>query len=93
MSPIPDCRDQACLSQLAEMRTGGLRRDPRCKGKLAGGQGASIEKRREYRGSRRLPNQRRYLGDERTGNHSAYITPGLVGGAGEQFDRDRTLIP
>jgi len=60
------------------------------KGKLAGGQRTAIEKRREHRCSRRLPDQRRYLGDERACNHSAYITSDLVRPVDEQFDPDRS---
>lgn len=90
MSSVPDHRQQACLRQLGEMRAGGLGRNPRRKGKLAGGQGSAIEKRREHRSSRRFPDQRRYLGDERACNHLAYITSGAVGRADEQFDGDRS---
>ena len=50
-------------------------RDPGRVGKLTGGQSAAIEKRREHGGSRRLPDQRRYLGDERAYNHFPYIAP------------------
>jgi hypothetical protein len=87
MSPIPDHGYQPCLGQLGEMRTGGLRRNPRRKGKLARGQGTAIEKRGEHRGPRRLPDQRRYLGDERAGNHFCYIAPDLVGEGGRTVRR------
>src|SRR6202022_1984993 len=74
------------------MRAGGLGRNPRRKGKLAGGQGSAIEKRRNHRSSRRLPDQRRYLGDERACNHVAYIACDLAGRADEQFDGRRSLL-
>ena len=90
MSSIPDHRQQACLGQLGEMRAGGLGRNPRRKGKLAGGQGTAIKKRRQHRRSRGFPDQRRYFGDERACNHFANITSGLVGRADEQFDGDRS---
>jgi hypothetical protein len=75
MPPIPDWGHQARLGQLGEMRARGLRRDPSREGKLAGGQGAAIEKRRKHRSSRRFPDQRRDLGDERACNHLFCITP------------------
>ena len=75
MPPLSDRRQQARLGQLREMRAGGLRRDSRRKGKLARGQGAAIEKRRHHGGSRRFPDQRCDLGDDRAGNHvSEYRT-------------------
>ena len=92
MSSVSDRRQQACLGQLSEMRAGGLGRDSCREGKLAGGQGSAIEKRRQYRSSRRLPDQRRYLGDKRACNHSADITSDLVGSVAEQFDRDRSDV-
>ena len=69
MSPLPDWQQQTCLAQLGEMGARGLGRDPRREGKLAGSQGTAIKKRREHRGPRRLPDQCRYLGDERACNH------------------------
>src|SRR5438477_11743622 len=66
--------------------------NPRRKGKLTGGQCAAIEKRREHRGSSRLPDQRRELGDERARNHLPYVTSDPVGLLAEQFDGDRTLM-
>src|SRR5215831_16480025 len=78
MSPVFDWRQQACLGQLGEMRAGGLRCDARRVGQLTGSKSAAIEKRREHRGSRRLPDQRRYLGDERACNHVSNITPSSV---------------
>ena len=92
MSSVRDYRQQAGLGQLSEMCAGGLRRDPRRISELARREGTAIEKRREHRSSRRLPDQRRYLGDERACNHSADITPALVGRAREQFDRDRSDV-
>ena len=50
-------------------------------------------KRRKHRSSRRFPDQRRDLGDERACNHLPYITPDPVKQADEQFDSDRTLVP
>src|ERR1700730_9122620 len=91
MSPISDRQQQAGLSQLGEMRAGGLRRDPSREGKLAGGQRAAIEKRREYRGYRRLPDQRRYFGDETACNHLPYITPDPSPRLGKHFDDGRSL--
>ena len=75
MPSLRDHRQQACLGQLGEMRAGGLGRNSRRKGKLAGRQGATIEKRCEHRRSCRLPDQRRYFGNERACNHLAYVTP------------------
>src|SRR5438477_12467021 len=66
--------------------------NPRRKGKLTGGQCTAIEKRREHRGSSRLPDQRRDLGDERARNHLPYVTSDPVGLLAEQFDGDRTLM-
>ena len=74
------------------MRAGGLGRNPRRKGKLAGGQGSAIEKRREHRSSRRLPDQRRDLRDERACNHLACIACRLIGRADEQFDGGRSEV-
>jgi hypothetical protein len=67
-----------------------LGRNPRRKGKLAGGQGTAIEKRRQHRSSRRLPDQRRDLRDERACNHLACIPCRLIGRADEQFDGGRS---
>src|SRR5205814_2485107 len=66
--------------------------NPRRKGKLTGGQCTAIEKRREHRGSSRLPDQRRDLGDERARNHLPYVSSDPVGLLAEQFDGDRTLM-
>ena len=82
MSPVPDWRQQARLGELGEMHAGGLGRNPRRKGKLGGGQGAAIEKRREHRGSRRLPDQRCYFSDERACNHVSNIAPDRCRGGG-----------
>ena len=67
-----DHREQARLGQLREMGAGGLRRDSRRTGKLARGQGTAIEKRRHHRGSRRIADQRRDLGDDRARNHLGF---------------------
>jgi hypothetical protein len=79
MPPIPDWGQQSCLCQFGEMRARRLRGDPSRVGKLAGGQSAAIEKRGEHRGSRRLPDQRRDLGDERACNHLLCIIPDPAG--------------
>jgi hypothetical protein len=78
MSPIPDWGHQDRLGQPGEMRARRLRGDPSRVGKLAGGQSAAIEKRGEHRCSRRLPDQRRYLGNEMACNHLPNITPDPV---------------
>jgi len=92
MPSVWDDRQQACFGQLGEMRAGGLGRNPRREGKLAGGQRTAIEKRREHRSSRRLPDQRSYLGDERACDHLAYITSDLARPVDDQFDRDRSDV-
>ena len=69
MPAIADRREQARLCQLREMGAGGLRRDSRGKGKLARGQGTTIEQRRQHRGSRGISDQGRDLGDDRACNH------------------------
>src|SRR5438309_11941301 len=74
------------------MATRRLWGNPRRKGKLTGGQCTAIEKRREHRGSSRLPDQRRDLRDERARNHLPYVTSDPVGLLAEQFDGDRTLM-
>jgi hypothetical protein len=90
ISPAPDCRDQSCIGQLSETGTGGLRRDPRRKSKLARRQGTAIEKRREHRSPRRLADQRRYFGDERARNHFPYINSTRREGSDEHFDAGRS---
>jgi hypothetical protein len=67
-----------------------LRRDSRRYGKFARGQGTAIEKRRHHRSSRRVSDQRRNLGDDRTCNHFRYLTPEPVD---EHFDGDRKGLP
>src|SRR5256885_16218519 len=62
----------------------------RHKGQLARGQGTAIEKRRHHRGSRRVSDQRRDLGDDRACNHFRYLTPKSVD---EHFDGDRSGLP
>jgi hypothetical protein len=74
MPPIADHRKHARLCQLREMGAGGLRRDSRRQGELARGQRTAIEKRRRYRSSRRVSDQRRDLGDDRACNHFRYLT-------------------
>src|SRR5436190_12424156 len=74
------------------MATRRLWGNPRRKGKLTGGQCTAIEKRREHRGSSRLPDQRRDLRDERARNHLPYVTSDPGGLLAEQFDGDRTLM-
>ena len=90
MPPTADHREQARLCQLREMGAGGLRPDLRRKGQLARGQGTAIEKRRHHRGSRRVSDQRRDLGDDRACNHFRYLTPKSVD---EHFDGDRSGLP
>ena len=72
------------------MRACRLRGDPSRLGKLAGGQGAAIEKRQEHRGSCTLPDERRDFGNEIARNHLAYIAPEPAGRADEHFDGDRS---
>ena len=90
MPPTADHREQARLCQLREMGAGGLRPDLRRKGQLARGQGPAIEKRRHHRGSRRVSDQRRDLGDDRACNHFRYVTPESVDA---HFDGDRSGLP
>jgi len=90
MPPVPDRRQQARLGQIGEMGAGGLRRDARRVGQLTGSERAAIEKRREHRGSRRLPDERRNRGDERACNHLPSITPGPVQRLWKHFDGDRS---
>jgi hypothetical protein len=90
MSSLSDDPHQARVGQLGEMRARGLRGDPRRVGKLAGGLGSAIEKRREHRGSCRLPDERRYLRNEIARNHLPSIAPESVGRADEHFDSDRS---
>src|SRR5262245_15768635 len=75
MSPLADHREQAARCHLREMGTGGLGGDSSRKGKLAGGQGSAIQKRRQHRGSRSVSDQRGDLGDDGACDHGSYLTP------------------
>ena len=74
MPAVADHREHARLRQLREMGAGGLRRDSRRRGKLARGQGTTIEKRGHHRGSRRISDQRRDLGDDGACDHFRSLT-------------------
>jgi hypothetical protein len=75
------------------MRACSLRSDPSRVGKLGGGKGATIQKRRQYRRSRRLPEEGGNFGCERAGDHGGNLAPEPSMASMNYFDRDRSGKP
>ena len=84
MPPVAVHRKQAGLCQPPEMCTGSLRSDSRRKGKLVCAHGTPIDKSRQHRCPRRVPDQCRDFGDDGSFDHSFTVA---VAGARQYHGR------